>query len=58
MTNADKIRAMTDEILARQLTQVLHEGIMAITDVPVPEELLNQAYSDILEKLKQPAEVE
>ena len=55
-TNADRIRAMDDELLATQLTQVFYEGVKAIADVELPDELLDEARSQILEKLKQPAE--
>ena len=58
MTNADRIRAMTDELLAAQLTQVFHEGVAALTKVPVPEKLVDEIRAQILKKLQQPAEGE
>lgn len=56
MTNADRIRAMDDELLATQLTQVFHEGVTALTKKEIPDNLLNEVRAQILEKLKQPAE--
>ena len=55
-TNADLIRAMDDELLATQLTQVFEEGVMTLAKKEVPTEILNEVRSQILEKLKQPAE--
>lgn len=57
-TNADRIRAMDDEILAVQLTHVFHEGVIALTGVELPDEILDEFRSHILDKLQQPAEVE
>lgn len=57
LTHADRIRAMSDELLATQLVQVFREGIKVMTDVDIPDELLNQVRAHFLEKLKQPAEV-
>lgn len=56
VTNADRIRAMDDELLATQLTQVFHEGVTALTEKEIPDNLLNEVRAQILEKLKQPAE--
>jgi molybdopterin/thiamine biosynthesis adenylyltransferase len=57
-TNADRIRAMDDELLATQLVQVFKEGVMALTKVELPNELLDKIRSCFLEKLQQPAEGE
>lgn len=56
ITNADRIRAMSDELLATQLVQVFYEGVKALTSVELPAELLNEVRSHFLEKLEQPAE--
>lgn len=59
MTNADRIRAMDDELLATQLTQVFREGVQAIAGgLDVPDEILDEIRSDILKKLQQTAEGE
>lgn len=55
-TNADRIRAMSDEVLASQLVQVFKEGIKVLTDMDMPEELLDKIWHSFLERLKQPAE--
>jgi Zn-dependent alcohol dehydrogenase len=55
MTNADRIRAMSDELLASQMVVVVEETIKALTDLDVPDEVLNEVRSQILERLKQPA---
>ena len=55
-TNADRIRAMSDELLASQLVIVIEETIKALTDLDVPDEILNEVRSQLLERLKQPAE--
>lgn len=55
-TNADRIRAMSDEELATQLVQVFKEGIKVLTDMDVPEELLDKFWNSFLERLKQPVE--
>ena len=55
-TNADRIRAMTDEELATQLVQVFKEGIKVLTDMDMPEELLDKFWKSFLERLKQPAD--
>ena len=55
-TNADRIRAMSDELLASQMVVVVEETIKAITDLDVPDEILNEVRSQILERLKQSAE--
>ena len=56
MTNADRIRAMTDEELAQQLTQVFCEGFKASTTVTVPDELCHEIWAQFYEQLQQPAE--
>jgi hypothetical protein len=58
LTNADKIRSMNDEFLATQLVRVFKEGIKVLTDVDMPEELLDKFWNSFLERLKQPAEGE
>ena len=55
-TNADRIRAMSDELLASQMVVVVEETIKALTDLDVPDEILNEVRSQLLERLKQPAE--
>lgn len=55
-TNADRIRAMSDELLASQMVVVVEETIKAVTDLDVPDEILNEVRSQILERLKQSAE--
>ena len=55
-TNADRIRAMSDELLASQMADVVEETIKALTDLDVPAEVLNEVRSQLLEQLKQPAE--
>lgn len=55
-TNADRIRAMSDELLASQLVVVVEETIKALTDLDVPDDILNEVRSQLLERLKQPAE--
>ena len=57
-TNADRIRGMGDELLATQFVQILREGIKVLTDVDLPDELLDKFRSSFLEKLQQPAEGE
>ena len=56
MTNADRIRAMTDEELTQQLTQVFCEGFKASTTVTVPDELCHEIWVQFYEQLQQPAE--
>lgn len=56
LTNADRIRAMNDDLLATQLTQIFHEGVLALTKVKLPNEILNEIRTQTLEKLQQPAE--
>ena len=56
MTNADRIRAMSDDLLATQFVQVVKETIKAITELDLPDEISNEIRSNILEKLKQPEE--
>ncbi len=56
-TNADRIRAMSDELLATQFTQVVKETIKVLTNLDVPDELSNEIRSNLLEKLKQPADM-
>ena len=55
-TNADRIRAMSDELLASQMVVVVEETIKALTELDVPDEILNEVRSQILERLKQSAE--
>lgn len=55
LTNADRIRAMSDEELAAQLVQVFKERIKVLTDMDMPEELLDEFWNSFLERLKQPA---
>lgn len=55
-SNADRVRAMNDDLLATQLTQIFQEGVMALTKVNIPNEILNEIRTQILEKLQQPAE--
>ena len=57
-TNADRIRAMSDELLASQMVVVVEETIKVLTNLDVPDEVLNEVRSQILERLKQPAEEE
>lgn len=57
-TNADRIRAMSDELLAKQLTQAFKEGVEVLGDYKIPDNLLNECEKSILIRLKQPAEVE
>ena len=57
LTNADKIRSMNDELLATQFVQVFKEGIKVLTDMDIPNELLDKCRDSFLERLKQPAEV-
>jgi len=56
MTNADCIRAMSDDLLATQLVQVVKETIKALTELDLPDEISSEIRSNLLEKLKQPAE--
>lgn len=56
ITNADRIRAMDDELLATQLVQVVVEAIKVLAKVEMPDSLANKIRSQFLEKLKQPAE--
>lgn len=55
-THADRIRAMSDELLASQMVVVVEETIKALTGLDVPDEVLNEVRSQLLERLKQPAE--
>lgn len=57
-TNADRIRAMSDELLAAQLAEVFCKGFNASTSVVVPDELAKEIMEQFLEQLKQPAEGE
>lgn len=56
LTNADRIRQMSDEELATQLVQIFREGIKVLTDVDMPAELLDKCWNSFFERLKQPAE--
>ena len=53
-TNADRIRSMSDDLLATQLTQIFYEGVLALTKMKLPNEILDEIRSQILEKLQQP----
>lgn len=55
-TNADLIRAMDDELLAKQFAQVVREIIEVLTKSEMPYSLLNEIRTQLLEKLKEPAE--
>ncbi len=55
-TNADRIRAMSDDLLATQLTQIFYEGVLALTEVSRPNDILTEIRSQLLEKIQQPAE--
>lgn len=57
-TNADRIRAMSDELLAAQLAEVFCKGFKASTSVVIPDELVKEIMEQFLEQLKQPAEGE
>lgn len=57
-TNADLIRAMSDELLAAQLAEVFCKGFNASTSVVIPDELVKEIMEQFLEQLKQPAEGE
>lgn len=57
-TNADRIRAMSDELLAAQLAEVFCKGFNASTGVVIPDELVKEIMEQFLEQLKQPAEGE
>lgn len=57
-TNADRIRAMSDEELAAQLAEVFCKGFNASTSVVIPDELVKEIMEQFLEQLKQPAEGE
>lgn len=56
MTNADRIRAMDDETLATQLVQVVKETFEMLANADMPDDLANEIWVQLLEKLKQPAE--
>lgn len=58
VTNADRIRAMSDELLAAQLAEVFCKGFNASTSVVIPDELVKEIMEQFLEQLKQPAEGE
>ena len=55
-TNADRIRGMSDELLATQFVQVFREGVKFLTDVDMPDEMLDKFRDSFLKKLKEPAE--
>lgn len=55
-TNADRIRAMDDETLATQLVQVVKETFEMLANADMPDDLANEIWVQLLEKLKQPAE--
>ena len=61
MTNADRIRAMTDEELANWLARTQYSNMMEAADIfgaslPFSEETLRGVERECLEWLKQPAE--
>lgn len=58
VTNADRIRAMSDEELAAQLAEVFCKGFEASTSVAIPDELVKEIMEQFLEQLEQPAEGE
>ena len=58
VTNADRIRAMSDELLAAQLAEVFCKGFNASTSVVIPDELVKEIMEQFLEQLKQLAEGE
>lgn len=55
-TNADRIRAMSDELLATQLVRVFCEGVKLLTEIDVPDEIADEFRDSVLKRLKQPAE--
>ena len=55
-TNGDKIRAMDDETLARQLLSVINEAVAAIAGKRLPEEISDVFEGQLLAKLKLPVE--
>lgn len=56
MTNGDKIRAMDDETLARQLLSVINEAVAAMTGERLPDEISDVFEGQLLAKLKLPVE--
>ena len=56
VTNADRIRAMSDELLATQLVRVFCEGVKLLTEIDVPDEIADEFRNSVLKRLKQPAE--
>lgn len=57
-TNADRIRAMSYELLATQLVQVVIETVKILTDLEMPDDLANEIRANFLKKLQKPAEGE
>ena len=53
-TNADRIRAMSDEELAGQFTLIAKVAVNGFADYDLPDEICDQLCSQFLEKLKQP----
>lgn len=58
MTNGDKIRAMDDETLSRQLLSVINEAVQAMTGNRLPDEISDVFEGQLLAKLKLPVEDE
>lgn len=56
-TNGDRIRSMDDEVLSVQFVQVVKETIKFLTELDLPDEISSEIRLNLLEKLKQPAEV-
>lgn len=56
MTNGDKIRAMDDETLARQLLSVINEAVEAMTGERLHDEISDVFEGQLLAKLKLPVE--
>ena len=54
LTNADRVRAMSDEELAMQFVEVVKEAIKAIADADLHNRICEQLWSQFLEKLRQP----
>lgn len=52
-TNADRIRAMSDEELAGQFTLIAKVAVNAFADYDLPAEICDRLWSQFLENLKQ-----
>ena len=55
-TNADRIRAMSDEELAGQLVQMVIVAVKAFTGADLTADISDGLWSSLLKKLQQPAE--